>query len=52
MRAELACGHVVRLDADHVRLAVDPGEIDCPEGDGRQRVTQASVAKAKARLGL
>lgn len=50
LRADLVCGHAVRLDADRVRLAIDPGEIVCPKGDGRQRVTPATVARAKARL--
>jgi hypothetical protein len=50
MRVELACGHVVRLGADKVRLAVDPGELDCPEGHGKRRVTPGSIVKAKARL--
>jgi hypothetical protein len=50
MRVELVCGHVVRLGADKVRLAVDPGELDCPEGHGKRRVTPGSIVKAKARL--
>lgn len=52
IRADLACGHSVAVPHERLRLAVDPAVFECPKGDGRQQVVPASIAKAKAALGM
>lgn len=52
LTVQLACGHSVRLKPEGVRIAVDPGQLTCPNGDGNQAVSPDSVVKAKARLGI
>ena len=52
MNAQLECGHTVRLQADRVQLALDPGQLECPNGHGRQQVSAQSRTAAKRRLGF